>query len=813
MESQSTPSANVLWPRCVSAGVADPELEARLDELLLGMTLEQKVGQMIQAEIAFVTPADVRRYHLGAVLNGGGSFPGGDKHASVADWLALADGFYDASMDDGAGRAPIPIIWGTDAVHGHNNTFGATIFPHNIGLGATGNPGLIRDVAAVTAREVAATGIDWAFAPTLAVVRDDRWGRTYEGFSEDPEIVRAYAGPMVEGLQGVSGTREFLAAGKVIATAKHFIGDGGAEQGRDQGDNTASEEELLRIHGQGYVTALAAGAQTVMAAFNSWHGHKVHGHRYLLTGVLKEQMGFDGIVVTDWNGFGQIAGSSNTSAGHAINAGVDMLMAPEDWRELLANTIAQVRGGEISTQRIDDAARRILRVKLRAGLFEKGRPSERRWAGATAELGSPEHRALARRAVRESLVLLKNDNGILPLKPDLNVLVAGDGADDIGKQCGGWTLSWQGTGNDNSDFPGATSIFQGIRIAVAEAGGRAELSSDGSFVDRPDVAIVVFGENPYAEGQGDRDTLSYSGEAPADLELLRRLKTAGIPVVAVLLTGRPLWVNPELNACDAFVVAWLPGSEGDGVADMLFGTVEGQVVHDFAGRLSFSWPVDALQTSVNRHDADYAPLFPYGYGLRCADEVVLERLSERDSAADIIRKRRTEMRVFDGRARHPFELCIGDHIEAMTPVTGVTTTSRGGAISVATIDKDVQGAAIRVRWTDAGQGRIYFRVSEPCYLEQLAGEQPCLIMAIRVEELPDSPVTFRLARASGTASHDITSLLRELPQGSWEFARLPLDILAGGTLSRGDIPFMLTTRGALCLALADVRIVSGGGVA
>jgi len=619
----AAPPAAVQWPHVTSEVQKDPQLEARIAALLQQLTLEQKVGQMVQPDIRSVTPKDVRTYRLGSVLNGGGAWPGNDKHAKISDWLALADAYYDASMDTSSGAPAIPIIWGTDAVHGHNNVIGATLFPHNIGLGAAHDPDLIERIGAVTAIEVATTGIDWVFAPTLAVVRDDHWGRTYEGYSEDPEIVRAYAGRMVRGLQGVAGTPAFLDSKHVVATAKHYIGDGGTDRGVDRGDNLSSEQQLLDIHGQGYLTALAAGAQTVMASYNSWQGWKLHGHKHLLVDVLKTQMGFDGLVVSDWNGIDEVQGCSKDKCQQAVNAGIDLVMVPDDWKNFVTNTIAQVRNGDIPEARLDDAVTRILRVKLRAGLFEKGKPSSRPLANKTELLGAAEHREVARQAVRESLVLLKNRNGILPLSRKLNVLVAGDGADNISKQSGGWTLTWQGTDNTNADFPGATSIFAGVKAAVTAAGGTATLSVTGSFKQKPDVAIVVFGEQPYAEYFGNVKSLDYQGSNGADAALLARLKQAGIPVVSIFLSGRPLWVNPELNASDAFVAAWLPGSEGAGIADVIFRNSEDAVNHDFTGKLSFSWPRRANDAALNRNDANYDPLFAYGFGLTLRDRDTL----------------------------------------------------------------------------------------------------------------------------------------------------------------------------------------------
>ena len=603
------------WPAVNS--VVTEDVDAAVAIILADMTLAEKVGQMVQAEISQVTPAQVRDYNLGSVLNGGGSWPNG-KNSSLADWVSLADSLYQASTDTSDGGVGVPVIWGTDAVHGHNNVIGATIFPHNIGLGATNNPSLMRQIGEATALEVAATGIDWVFAPTLAVVRNDSWGRTYEGYSEDPEIVKAYAGEIVTGLQGDASDR--FGPAHVIATAKHFIGDGGTQNGVDQGNTVVTEAELRDIHGQGYFTALAAGAQTVMASYNSWNGSKLHGNDYLLTDVLKQQMGFDGFVIGDWNGHGQVPGCGDTQCAQAIMAGVDMIMVPYAWQEFIANTIAQVESGTLPLSRIDDAVTRILRVKLRAGFADKVKPSARTHANNSALIGAAAHRAIARQAVRESLVLLKNSDNLLPLAPNSNVLVAGSGANDIGQQSGGWTITWQGTGNSNSNFPGATSIYAGIESAVTAAGGTARLSANGSFSGTAqDVAIVVFGESPYAEGVGDLTSLEYQPGNKSDLALLQSLRDQDIPVVSIFLTGRPLWVNAELNASNAFVAAWLPGTEGAGVADVIFKTPAGATNHEFSGKLSFSWPNSASQLAVNRNDSSYDPLFAYGFGLSYQD--------------------------------------------------------------------------------------------------------------------------------------------------------------------------------------------------
>lgn len=624
-----------VWPQLTSPIARDSRIESRIDELLASMTVEQKVGQMIQAEIRYVEPRDIKHYHLGSVLNGGGGFPNNDKRSSINDWVSLADAFYDASVDTSDGGPAIPVLWGTDSVHGASNVFGATLFPHNIGLGAMRNPKLVERIGAATAVETATLGIPWTFAPTVAVVRDDRWGRTYEGYSEEPGIVKEYAAALVKGLQGEIGAPDYLGDSKVLATAKHFIGDGGTANGTDRGNNLAADAELFAIHGQGYVSALAAGVRTIMVSYNSSRGLRMHGNKFLLTDILKNTMNFDGFLIGDWDGHADVAGCSSRSCAAAINAGIDMIMVPKNWKPFYRNTLNQVKQGKISMERVDDAVRRILRVKLEAGLFEAGRPSARAYAGKNEFLGSAEHREVAREAVRESLVLLKNNGQILPLPRGQKVLVTGNGADDIARQSGGWTLTWQGTDNSNEDFPGATSIFSGIASIVDAAGGQAELSTDGSYSEKPDVAIVVWGEKPYAECIGDREHLNYDADDKQSLALLKSLQDDGIPVVSVFLSGRPMWVNPHLNASDGFVAAWWPGSEGAGIADVLFQAEDGEVNFDFKGKLSFSWPATAEQTTLNIGDMPYEPLFAYGYGLTYGDQIDLPDNLSTDAGAAV----------------------------------------------------------------------------------------------------------------------------------------------------------------------------------
>jgi len=668
---------------------ADPAIEARIDALLARMTLPHKVAQLIQPDISTITPDDMRRYRFGSYLNGGNSGPGGNDKAPPAAWLALADAMWDASsapLPDG--EPAIPAIWGTDAVHGHNNITGATLFPHNVALGAADDPALMRRIGAATAAEIAVTGIDWAFAPTLAVARDTRWGRSYESLSEDPARVARLGAPMVEGLQGVPGTPGWLDQHHVIATLKHFFGDGGTG-GIDRGDTTGPLAELERVHLAPYPPAIAAGAQTVMASFSSINGAKMHGNRALLTGVLRDRLHFDGLVVGDWNGHGLVPGCTNTDCAPALLAGLDVFMVPEDWRGLYATTLREAQDGTIPLARIDQAVRRVLRVKLRYGLFDKPRPAQRALAGQWDQLGSPDHRALAREAVRKSLVLLKND-GVLPLRATARVLVAGRGADDIARQSGGWTISWQGGGTlTKADFPGATSLYAGLAEALKAAGGTAELSPDGRFATRPDAAVVVFGEAPYAEYAGDSpDHALHDGEG---LALLRKLHAAHVPTVAVLLSGRPLWTARELALADAFVAAWLPGSEGEGLADVLVGDGAAHPRFDFTGRLSFHWPATC------RDDAP--PAYALGAGGSYAAPPHVPALVPVCAAPATTATTVLFRRVLGDDVVVSVRATAADPPQALPALVG---NDAAGVVNVSTFDARAQEDGRRIEWRKAG---------------------------------------------------------------------------------------------------------------
>jgi len=806
---QTTFSSNIeLWPTLESEIKADPVLEAKITALLSTMSLEQKVAQMIQPEIRDISVEDMRQYGFGSYLNGGGAFPKNDKHAKPSDWINLAESMYQASIDDSLDGNKIPTMWGTDAVHGHNNVIGATLFPHNIGLGAANNPALIEKIAAITATEVMVTGIDWVFAPTVAVVRDDRWGRTYEGYSEDPEIVKEYSSAIVKGLQGAAN-KDFLGDKRVISTVKHFLGDGGTEGGDDQGDNLSSEQELLDIHGQGYVGGLKAGAQSVMVSFNSWHGKKNHGNKYLLTNVLKDKMGFDGFVVGDWNGHGQVKGCSNESCPQAITAGLDIFMVPTDaWKPLYENTIAQVKNGDISQARIDDAVTRILRVKFRAGLFDKPSPANRMLSGKTELIGAIEHREVARQAVRESLVLLKNKDNLLPLSASQQVLVAGDGADNIGKQSGGWTITWQGTNNFNEDFPGGSSIYDGIKQQVKSQGGNVELAIDGNYKIKPDVAIVVFGEEPYAEGVGDIENLEYQQGIKQDLALLKRLKADGIKVVSLFISGRPMWVNAELNVSDAFVAVWLPGSEGAAVADVIFSKPSGEVNYDITGKLSYSWPATAYQATVNRFDQDYKPLLPYGFGLKYGDKNVLADNLEVTNIKSSVSLQ--SITLFESAIKAPWKMVISDSDSSKAMTSSIIENK---AVYLRTIDRNVQEDARRALFNGAKKGRVSFTSNHAVDFTPYQKANSTLEITVRLPKKPVLPEHGGVYLSMGCGDQcqglvDITKYLSILKENEWATLNIDLQCFEknGADLGKVISPFILNATVAIDVDFTDVFI-------
>lgn len=582
--------------------------DPQVNELLSQMTLEEKIGQMIQAEnTGLRDPSDIEMYFLGSILSGGSSDP--KPGNSVEAWTDLYESYQKRTQKT---RLKIPLLYGIDAVHGHSNVLGAVIFPHNIGLGCTRNADLVEEINRITAKEVRATGIQWTFAPCVTVPQDERWGRTYEGFSEDPELVAVLGEAAVRGLQG----DDLSDPQAVLGCAKHFVGDGGTSwgtsdfgdawgqgDGLDQGDTRVDEAMLRRIHLRPYHDAVAAGVGSIMPSYSSWNGVKCSASQYLLTDVLKGELGFEGFLISDYNAIKQVHPDYKTAVGISVNAGMDMAMEPKRYRQFFRCLKELVNEGTVPMSRIDDAVRRILRVKFAMGMMEPGYKltADR---SLHASVGSQAHREVARQAVRESLVLLKNEGKVLPLsKTAARIHVGGRNADDIGNQCGGWTIDWQG--KSGSVTTGGTTVLAAIRQAVGPQ-TKVTFSKDGNGAQGADVGVVVIGERPYAEGLGDRKELSLSKE---DVEAVATMKQAGIPVVVVLLSGRPMIIDTVLGQADAFVAAWLPGTEGQGVADVLFGDYKP------TGKLSFTWPKSNSQIPINIGDKPYEPLFKYGYGL------------------------------------------------------------------------------------------------------------------------------------------------------------------------------------------------------
>jgi beta-glucosidase len=596
------------FARMLPAASPPPRLsrfDPQVRRVLASMTLDEKLGQMAQPDQQFLTtPADIVNYHLGSLLSGGDSDPKAGN--GLTAWTDLCDGYQKIALTS---RLRIPLVYGVDAVHGHNNVIGATIFPHNIGLGCTRSSDLVERAARITSEEVRATGANWAFAPCVTVPQDIRWGRTYEGFSESPDVVKELGAAAVRGLQRQS--LDDPAA--VLACSKHFAGDGGTKWGTgnvmrrdaprmlDQGDTEVDEATLRRIHLPGYVTTVREGVGSIMPSYNSWNGVKSSGSERLLTGILKQEFGFEGFLISDYAALNQLAGDYQQQIALSVNAGMDMVMIPEKYVDFLTLLKQNLQQGKIPMARIDDAVTRILRTKFAMGLMDPKRSplADRRLHDS---FGSEGHRAIARECVRASLVVLKNDGRVLPLARNAGrIHVAGSSADDLGRQCGGWTITWQGSGGRPTD---GTTILEAVQRAVSPK-TKVTWSPDGSGAAGSPVAIAVIGEKPYAEGFGDTADLHLT---PEDIATVSRLKNTGAKVIVIIVSGRPLFIEDIAGAADAIVAAWLPGSEGDGVADVLFGNFKP------SGKLSFTWP-KASSTNLHRGDPGYQTMFEFGYGL------------------------------------------------------------------------------------------------------------------------------------------------------------------------------------------------------
>ncbi len=765
-----------------------------IEQLVSGMTIEEKVGQVIQGDLDFISPEDVKKYKIGSVLNGGNTSPNRDKYSSVDDWKNLSKDFYEASPTYKGIK--VPVLWGTDAVHGHNNVIGATLFPHNIGLGATGNIELMRLIGEAIALEVLSTGVAWTFAPTIAVPQDYRWGRTYEGFSEDPILVSKLGKAFILGLQGEGDS--FLDNNHVIATAKHFIGDGGTFEGVDQGNTIISEKGLRELHGYPYFDALNACVQTVMASFNSWNGKKLHGYEELLTDILKKDMQFDGFVVGDWNGHGQVEGCSNAKCAQSFNAGVDMFMVPENWKDLLRNTIRQVKSGEILETRLDEAVRNILTVKSRLGLFNGRVPHEFK----ENYLGDPKHIALARQAVRESLVLLKNNNKLLPLNPSQHIGIIGDAANKISSQTGGWTITWQGRENLNSDFVNINSIYEALEQVVISSGGTIEFSKNGKFIKDPDVVIGVFGEEPYAEMLGDLIDVSFVSTDPNFLPLLEVMHAQNIPTVSIFLSGRPLVINKQLNASDAFIAAWLPGTAVEGIADVIF-KKDNKINYDFTGKLSYSWPKSKNQSVLNFTDSIYDPLFPFGYGLTYISDLQMGIVETNQSISKL-----DLVNVFLGAASIPGKEFV---VTKAAPefVLKDDFVSANSKIKITRFDYQRQDDAKNIVFLD-DESLQAFGISTEYPVDLSSMSSPFYEIVMRVNSLANSGLYFSVGCGNNcTGSVELpTELMTD-----WSKINIPLSCLEKNGLDKSKIQVraLFLSKEPINFDLSSIVIKDGKG--
>ena len=574
-----------------------------INELIGEMSLEEKIGQMTQVDYRYLqNKSDITKYFIGSILSGGGATPPTNQPSS---WVDLYNDFQQQALKT---RLKIPLIYGIDAVHGHNNVLGATMFPHNIGLGCANDKLLVQKIAAATAAEVKATGLDWTFAPCVAVAQDERWGRTYESFSEDSDIVTELGVASTIGYQGRT-----LNKNSVLACAKHFVGDGNTVFGTgtnwykiDRGDVVLEEQELRSKYIKPFKESIEAGVGSIMISYNSWKGQKLHGHKYLINDVLRRELKFDGIVISDWAGINEIDEDYKTCIIQSINAGIDMNMVPgslnpddNSYDDFIRLAIEAVNEGAIPIERIDDAVYRILKIKKQIGLFEKpikNPPNDN-------VVGSKKHRDLARESVRKSLVLLKNKDNVLPLKKsNMKITLVGDHADNIGFQCGGWTIHWQG---GSGDITPGTTILDAFKSAVNDS-NNIRYSKDGNELQGSDIIVIAVGEKPYTEGVGDRDSLILSED---NKKLLKKVKRTKIPYVIILISGRPMIIEEELDDSHAFIAAWLPGTEGGGISDVIFGDF------NFTGKLSMTWPKSMKQVPINYGDSNYDPLFKFGFGL------------------------------------------------------------------------------------------------------------------------------------------------------------------------------------------------------
>ncbi len=806
------------WPK-ISSPFHDKDskdIEKKIDRIINKMSIEAKVGQMIQAEIGGITQEEVAQFHIGAVFVGGGRLLNTNKQTSLDEWVSIADAYWKASTKKNNSKTAIPIIIGIDAIHGNNKLFGATLFPHNIGLGASRDGELVKAISTATAQQMYAAGMNWTYAPTVSIPQDTRWGRVYESYSENSDLVALLGAKAIEGYQGELVKGRFKKnTHQVSATAKHFIADGGTLGGVDRGDNQASEQILAFTHGKPYFSAIEAGALWIMASHNSWHGNRLHGEKYLLTEVLKGKIGFDGAIVGDWNSHGMVDGCTNEHCPAAINAGMDMLMVPFKWKEFIGNTLLDVKEGRIPESRIDDAVRRILRSKFRAGVMDSILPSQRKDARNSALIASATMKSLAHRAVRESLVLLKNNDKTLPIHPKQKILVTGGGANNIPMQTGGWTINWQANDLTNNDFPSATSIYDGIKNQVLNAGGLVELSKDGTYKEKPDLAIIIFGELPYAEWFGDRRHKGYDITTNSDSIMIEKFKRSGVKTVSIFISGRPMWINRAINASDAFVAAWLPGTEGVAVADVLFLTRDNKPQYDFIGKLPYYWPGSPIDTDMDSgHKQIKAPLFPFGYGLTYKEES--NNLGELPTDSIIAElKGMMGVAILGKKIEAPWEL----HLVAKNDARKIFKSGSLSLDSLTISDETSteKSKVIGMKWNADELVGVQFNNPNAFrdYSEFLR-QNSVLAFNVNILERSASLVTIEMGCRGDVCQKsynlDITREVRELPLGKWQTLSIDLNCFASQGIDFRYIgrAFGVSANGKLNMQVSDVKILPEG---
>lgn len=795
------------WPSFSSPLPTATNIESQVSDLLARMTLAEKVGQLMLVDAAYVTPKQVTQFNLGAVSYRGQSSAQVGQDNFVKRHLLRADQFWLASLDKQDGGIGIPILQGIDPAVGNNAILGTTVLPLHIGLGAAHDPELMFKVGKRLALETRILGADWLFSPSLAVAPAATIATAYDSYSQDPVLVAQYADKLVTAMQGELSTSDFLGVSGVIATGKHFVGSGANQFAIELAHSVPTEAELIQIQAAGFISAIHSGVQTMMVSLDNWYGIAMHGSKEILTDVLVEKLGFDGIVIGAWNGHADVKGCSEYSCPQAINAGLDMLMATENWQTLYNNTLSQVENGDIPVQRLDQAVTRILRVKLRARLFSAELPSSRPFAGEFEILASPIYKSLATEAVRKSLVLLKNNNQILPLKPTSRVMVAGDVANNIVIQTAQSQWFSLAEGDFKNKFPIGQSVYSGIQHVVNGAGGSVHLNPLGDYQQTPDVAIVVFGSSTIRRLQVDNP--NSAAHLSSGLAILTKLKKQGIPTVAVFLSDRPEWVNSEINQADAFVAAWLPGTEGGGIADLLFTDSSGVNKYDFTGRLSFIWPQFPPSTIQPFNTSAMQPFLPIGYGLSLSDNRALGPLDEQ------IKGERNEYitrYVYAGDPVVPWRMLLRDG-KGEIQVNSTHQASVAGTLLAQAANYNTAEDTVILTWN--GDATFAIEGSPIDLSTQTTGDMTFQI-DYRVLQANIQQASLLLGCGEGcSVSMDISESLQSVEGKGWQTALVKLSCFAssGANMSTIQTPFSISSSQGLVLQLREVQVVSSQGQA